>query len=68
MIIIADSGSTKTDWVILKDNSIKASFQSIGLNPLYKSNTEIKQIVLENFQKDIDVTNCITYRISVNIR
>jgi N-acetylglucosamine kinase-like BadF-type ATPase len=39
MILIADSGSTKTDWsLITPDNEIR-SFQTIGMNP-YFINTE----------------------------
>ena len=35
MIIIAESGSTKTDWVILKNGSIVSSSTTPGFNPNY---------------------------------
>ncbi|MBN1113349.1 MAG: hypothetical protein JXA53_10600, partial [Bacteroidales bacterium] len=35
MILIADSGSTKTDWVLIKSLEERVTFQSIGLNPLF---------------------------------
>jgi len=35
MILIADSGSTKTDWVLINSLGEKVTFQSIGLNPLF---------------------------------
>lgn len=41
MILIADSGSTKTLWVLIKDNKVVFKKLTTGLNPNY---TEIKQI------------------------
>ena len=35
MILIADSGSTKCDWVLLNGNERVADVQTIGLNPFY---------------------------------
>ena len=51
MILVADSGSTKTDWKFMgKDNSFL--FQTSGINPFYMSDeqifTEIKEEVLPN--------------------
>ena len=34
-ILLADSGSSKTDWVVLENNKIVHSFQSIGINPYF---------------------------------
>ena len=50
MILIADSGSTKTDWALIcneKDNgSIKTQqFQTQGINPIYMSEEEIVKIL-----------------------
>jgi len=36
MILIADSGSTKTDWRILDQNEVIAQTQTIGFNPYYQ--------------------------------
>lgn len=38
--LIADSGSTKTDWV-LKGSAGECSFQSAGINPFYQTAEEI---------------------------
>ncbi|MGZ5191312.1 MAG: hypothetical protein ACXWCZ_09855, partial [Flavisolibacter sp.] len=40
-ILIADSGSTKTDWVLLDNNNIIIQFQTIGFNPYFQSSEEI---------------------------
>ncbi|MBC7693939.1 MAG: hypothetical protein H7141_00685 [Burkholderiales bacterium] len=40
-ILIADSGSTKTDWVLLDNNKVIVSFQTIGFNPYFQSSEEI---------------------------
>ncbi|MES2513613.1 MAG: hypothetical protein V4580_05685 [Bacteroidota bacterium] len=40
-ILIADSGSTKTDWVLLDNNNIILQFQTIGFNPYFQSSEDI---------------------------
>lgn len=40
-ILIADSGSTKTDWVLLENNTVLIQFQTIGFNPYFQSSEEI---------------------------
>jgi len=54
MIIIADSGSTKTEWLILNGNQ-KTVLQSIGLNPFFVDTKEITKIVRNTF-KSIDIS------------
>lgn len=34
-ILLADSGSSKTDWVILENKQVIHSFQTIGINPYF---------------------------------
>lgn len=41
MILIADSGSTKTDWCLIRKNGEEASFSTEGYNPCYMSPDEI---------------------------
>ena len=41
MVIIADSGSTKTDLVVLSDGKLTKSVQTIGMNPYFISSEEI---------------------------
>ena len=44
MIIVADSGSTKTDWRLLRDDSSDPmAFSSMGFNPIYHSTALIKE-------------------------
>ncbi len=43
MIIVADSGSTKTDWVIIDRKNIESEFQTEGLNPVHLSSETILQ-------------------------
>lgn len=42
-ILIADSGSTKTDWVLLNNANIIFQFQTIGFNPYFQSSEDIYQ-------------------------
>lgn len=62
MIILADSGSTKTDWALLTSKGEKTIIQSKGLNPFLVSDEEFKSIVTETFEgKGIDVTEVYFY-------
>jgi len=47
MILVADSGSSKTDWLLqLKDGEVK-QFRTAGLNPYFLSEKEITRIIQE---------------------
>ncbi|MBB6612934.1 hypothetical protein H7F15_17975 [Pontibacter sp. Tf4] len=41
MVLIADSGSTKTDWNILTATNVLEHVQTIGFNPMYQDAEEI---------------------------
>lgn len=43
MILIADSGSTKTDWRFVTSNSVLSQAQTAGFNPMYQEAEEIYQ-------------------------
>lgn len=45
MILIADSGSTKTQWALLSDNQCVAEVRSQGINPFFQTDERIKQVV-----------------------
>lgn len=45
MIVIGVSGSTKCDWVILRESSRLASFSTRGINPLFHDAEEIASIL-----------------------
>lgn len=50
--LIADSGSTKTDWVLLDGNGeVKWSGKSQGLNPYHMSEEEILRVLREDVWK-----------------
>lgn len=58
MIIIADSGSTKTHWCLVGDSENKQEFFTKGINPFYQSESEIlKEISTEltPYTKDIKI-------------
>ncbi|OIP00328.1 MAG: hypothetical protein AUJ98_08280 [Bacteroidetes bacterium CG2_30_33_31] len=53
MIVIADSGSSKTDWLIFDKAGIEISRkQTIGLNPFHVSTSEITDLVQNTFKND----------------
>lgn len=45
MILIADSGATKSDWILLNKNEEPMKFQLVGLNPFYVDTIEIENIL-----------------------
>jgi N-acetylglucosamine kinase-like BadF-type ATPase len=52
MIVIADSGSTKTQWRIIKSGTLTAEFDSQGLNPYFCKAEDYKRALNDNFPKD----------------
>lgn len=57
MIIIADSGSSKTDWRIIYNNSSVVSAVTEGINPVYRTSDEIIAILWNKLLKQIPVTS-----------
>lgn len=53
MILIADSGSTKTDWCIL-EGSRQFFFQTGGFNPFFISPQEMGHAMDDNFPAELD--------------
>ena len=45
MILIADSGATKCDWILIDQNGGKKNFQTVGLNPYYVGPNEMEKIL-----------------------
>ncbi|PTN07685.1 ATPase [Mangrovibacterium marinum] len=41
MLLIADSGSTKTDWLVADDFGTTRRFQTSGINPVFRSTEDI---------------------------
>ena len=51
MLIIADSGSTKIDWIVLNRVNVVGRYNSVGLNPIYKS---IEDVLNSTFNIKLD--------------
>ena len=54
MIIVADSGSTKTDWVVIANHQ-KIAFNSKGINPLFLDKDDVIDDISNNFPTNISV-------------
>jgi N-acetylglucosamine kinase-like BadF-type ATPase len=64
MILVVDSGSTKTDWIALdKEGSIIFSTQTLGMNPQVLSSSIISERIINNFDlyKNRDSVNKIFF-------
>ena len=60
MILIADSGSTKTDWRICKANNTSIAFKTKGLNPHFIESKEIEKEIKDCFPKT-ELTQAVTH-------
>lgn len=49
MILIADSGTTKTEWCIITDNGTTESLVTPGINPFYQEAENISSILQREF-------------------
>lgn len=54
MILIADSGSTKTDWVLADENLERHAFTTSGINPFILSAEQIENILVTQIHIGID--------------
>ena len=54
MILIADSGSTKTDWVLADENLQRHPFTTSGINPFILSVEQIENILVTQIHIGID--------------
>ena len=52
MIVIADSGSSKTSWVIVHQNKVLREWTTIGLNPNFVPKTSIRETIFDSFKND----------------
>lgn len=43
MYLLAESGSTKTDWIYFNGSGILESFRTVGINPMVQSEAEIRE-------------------------
>jgi len=54
MIIIADGGSTKTNWCLVTEEGKKVYFNTEGYNPYFSSTAYIIQSLVENLPTDLE--------------
>jgi len=58
MILIADSGSSKTDWRLLSANGDIEQAQTIGFNPYYQPqkqlDTEMREVLLPQIKNEVE--------------
>lgn len=48
MILLADSGSTKTEWILLNHGEEIVHTETIGLNPFFVENGDIEKAILDS--------------------
>ena len=65
MIVIADSGSTKTDWCIGNSQTDYRIVQTPGINPFYLSTKEISRQITENLFPQLTEKDTVTELISM---
>jgi glucosamine kinase len=46
MVLIADSGSTKTTWVLLEGEKVKNTITTCGLNPYFMNSESVEAVIL----------------------
>ena len=54
MILIADSGSTKTDWAWMENGNIVCRMETKGINPVHQSEEEIRKIIEERGERALE--------------
>jgi glucosamine kinase len=54
MILLADSGSTKTDWALINSKAETFFYQTNGLNPYHNDSIRIKEEINSNLLHKID--------------
>ena len=68
MMLIADSGSTKTDWAWIENGTIVHRATTAGINPVHQTEEEIKEVVkqlpLTTLPNDTSKAITINYKLS----
>lgn len=49
-ILLADSGSTKTDWVVIDNGRVIAEYKTIGFNPYFQTTEQIYDELILNLK------------------
>lgn len=54
MILIADSGSTKTSWCVCENSNILKQISTQGINPFYQTTGEIQELIMTTLLAEIN--------------
>jgi hypothetical protein len=54
MIVVADSGATKTDWRIIMEDFSSASFETVGLSPYFNTELDFNDALTHGFPKELN--------------
>lgn len=54
LALIADSGSTKTDWVLIDKNNVISNLKTIGFNPYFQTKDQISLEIKEHLKPFLD--------------
>jgi N-acetylglucosamine kinase-like BadF-type ATPase len=60
MILVADSGSSKTDWLLTTPQQESISFKTTGLNPYFLTEKEIAKVIQDQAPDMVAYANDIT--------
>ncbi len=54
-LVLAESGSTKTDWRIIQEDKVIHKARTSGINPYLQGDNEIEKILKKEFPADLDL-------------
>ena len=57
MKLIADSGSTKTDWALVENGMVLGKFQTQGINPVHQDDATIITILQDELLPHLSTFN-----------
>lgn len=67
MILIADSGSTKTDWCLCNQGTILCNIQTQGINPYHQSEEAIEAVLREELLPQLTQHSAFNIQNSLDI-
>lgn len=67
MYLIADSGSTKTDWCLCDQGIVLQSIQTQGINPYHQSEEAIEEVLREELLPQLKVQEILALGSQLNI-
>ncbi len=54
IVLLADSGSSKTDWALLSSAEPTKRFQTLGFNPYFQNTNEIRNELINSLLPQLD--------------